>query len=347
MNISHYHSVGNNSRVAPASDTNQSKYLTPDYFLPSSHSESYYSKKYVGNSNLNLKSKSSKIARLASAILLSLSFLATAVEVKAQPNKELSTLGQSTIASNQSFLLGNSSASTSTNAPIPPKMPAVSLVGSFNSAATRPPAPPPAPPIVPSMPYLVSDASIGGKADNRSALFESIRNFGKGVLRKVKREPKPKVVSSDGGDLLSQLHNTLERRRNGVAGEDSSTKPKKVVKQAPKLTEQEIARKKAENLARASTIREQNKKQWEEAAKKNEEIAREKRRVESEAVKARLEQKRRERGETTDSVSNGVDPAFHHNIVSDLRAEIAVLREQLKSLSSNLAGTLGATEEPI
>ena len=120
MNISHYHSVGNNSRVAPASDTNQSKYLTPDYFLPSSHSESYYSKKYVGNSNLNLKSKSSKIARLASAILLSLSFLATAVEVKAQPNKELSTLGQSTIASNQSFLLGNSSASTSTNAPIPP-----------------------------------------------------------------------------------------------------------------------------------------------------------------------------------------------------------------------------------
>ena len=61
-------------------------YLTPDYFLPASCSESYYSKKYVGNSNLNLKSKSSKIARVASTILLSLSFLATALEVKAQPN---------------------------------------------------------------------------------------------------------------------------------------------------------------------------------------------------------------------------------------------------------------------
>ena len=182
MNISHYHSVGNNSRVAPASDTNQSKYLTPDYFLPSSHSESYYSKKYVGNSNLNLKSKSSKIARLASAILLSLSFLATAVEVKAQPNKELSTLGQSTIASNQSFLLGNSSASTSTNAPIPPKMPAVSLVGSFNSAGTTPPAPP----IAPSMPDFIREASIAAKPEGRLAFLESIRNFGKGALKRPK-----------------------------------------------------------------------------------------------------------------------------------------------------------------
>lgn len=32
MNISHHHGVGNSSRVAPASDTNQSKYLTPDYY---------------------------------------------------------------------------------------------------------------------------------------------------------------------------------------------------------------------------------------------------------------------------------------------------------------------------
>lgn len=45
----------------------------------------------------------------------------------------------------------------------------------------------------------------------------------------------------------------------------------------------------------------------------------------------------------------GIDPALHHNIVSDLRSEIASLREQLKNQgSSNLAGTLGVgTEEPI
>ena len=322
------------------------KYLTPDYFLLSSHSESYYSKKYVGNSNLNLKSKSRKISRVASVMLLSLGFLATALEVRAQPNTETSTLGQSTIVPNPNYLFGNSSASISTNAPIPPKMPQSPLVVSSNSGII-PPAPPPAPPIAPSMPDLVSDASSSeGGSNNRSALFESIRNFGKGVLRKVKREPKPKVVSSD-GDLMSQLHNTLERRRSGISGEKKSAKPKKVVKQAPKLTEQDIARKKAENLARAATIREQNKKKWEEATKKNEEIARERRRAEAEAVKARLEQKRRERGVTTEHVVNGIDPALHHNIVSDLRSEIALLREQLKGLSSNLGMNTGAAEEPI
>ena len=274
MNISQNHTVDNSSKLLAASGTNQSKYLTPDYFLPASCSESYYSKKYVGNSNLNLKSKSRKISRVASVMLLSLGFLATALEVRAQPNTASSTLGQSTIVPNPNYLFGNSSASISNNAPIPPKMPQSPLVVSSNSGIIAP-APPPAPPIAPSMPDLVSDASSSeGGSNNRSAFLESIRNYGKGVLRKVKKDPKPKVVSSDGGDLLSQLHNTLERRRNGVAGEDSSTKPKQVVKQATKLSEQEIARKKAENLAKAATIREQNKKQWEEAAKKNEEIAR-------------------------------------------------------------------------
>ena len=190
------------------------------------------------------------MTRVASAMLLSLSFLATALEVKAQPNTELSTLGQS-----------------STNAPIPPKMPAVSLVGSFNSAAATPPAPSPAPPIAPSMSDLVDDANIGTKAEGRSALFESIRNFGKGVLRKVKKEPKPKVVSRD-ADFMSELHDTVVRKKSIKSGDKKNTKPKKVVKQAPKLTEQDIARKKAENLARSATIREQNKKQWEEAARK-------------------------------------------------------------------------------
>lgn len=84
MNISHYPCDGNNGRVLADHGSNQSKHLQPDYFLPSSHSESYYSKNYVGNFNLNLKSKSSKISRVASVMLLSLSFLATAVEVKAK-----------------------------------------------------------------------------------------------------------------------------------------------------------------------------------------------------------------------------------------------------------------------
>ncbi|ODA36639.1 hypothetical protein A8V33_04020 [Rickettsia sp. wb] len=261
------------------------------------------------------------------------------MEVKAQPKTASSTLGQSTISPNQSFLFGNGSEGTSTNVPIPPKMPAVSLVGSFNSAATTPPAPPPVPPIAPSMPDLVSDAG-NSTSSTKSTLLQSIRDFGGKLfkLKKVKEEPKVVVVSSDEADLMSQIL----ARREAIAGEDSSTKPKKVVRQTPKLTEEEIARKKAENLARYATIREQNKKQWEEAARKNEEIARERRRVEAEAVKARLEQKRKERGETTDSVINGVDPAFHHNIVTELRSEIAVLREQL-SLNGNM--TVGAIND--
>lgn len=45
----------------------------------------------------------------------------------------------------------------------------------------------------------------------------------------------------------------------------------------------------------------------------------------------------------------GIDPALHHNIVSDLRSEIASLRKQLIDLgSTNLARTTGnGSEEPI
>ncbi|WP_175265598.1 hypothetical protein [Rickettsia felis] len=46
---------------------------------------------------------------------------------------------------------------------------------------------------------------------------------------------------------MSQLYDTLERRR-GISGEKDSAKSKKVVKQAAKLTAEEIARKKAENF---------------------------------------------------------------------------------------------------
>lgn len=99
-------------------------------------------------------------------MLLSLGLLATAIDVKAHPNTESSTLELNTIEANRSFLFGKDSAGISTNIPTPP--------------------------VAPTMPEFISDASSGGKSENRSALFKSIRNFGKGVLRKVKRESKPK-----------------------------------------------------------------------------------------------------------------------------------------------------------
>nr|WP_172683494.1 hypothetical protein [Rickettsia monacensis] len=252
--------------------------------------------------------------------------LTVTLDAKAQPSVE----------PNSSFLFGKDSAGISANIPISPKMPQYSSVAP-NGSGVIPPVPPdppivsPIPLVAPAMPDFASYASSGGKSENRSALFESIRNFGKNILRKVQKDPKPKVVSSDDGDLMSQLHNTLERRRSGISGEKHGAKSKKVVKQVPILTAEEQARKKAENLARAATIREQNKKKWEEAAKKNEEIARERRRAEAEAVRARIEQKVKERGEDRGSVVMGIDPALHHNIVSELRSEIASLRKQLKN----------------
>ncbi len=189
---------------------------------------------------------------------------------------------------------------------------------------------PPAPPMVLSQPDLVSDAAP--KTKQNSGFIAAMKQIAKGnfKLKKVKQEPKPVVVSSSDQDLMSQLHNTLERRRKGVSGEESSNaKPKKVVKQAPILTAEEQAQKKAENLAKAATIREQNKKKWEEAAKKNEEMARERRQAEAEAVKERIEQKAKERGEYREGVVNGIDPVLHNNMVADLRQEISNLKEQL------------------
>lgn len=158
--------------------------------------------------------------------------LTVILDAKAHPSVE----------SNTSFSLGKDFAGISTNIPIPPIMP------------QSPPAPP-IPPVAPAMPDFVNDASSGGKPNNKSALLESIRNFGKNILKKAQKEAKPKVVSSDSGDLMSQLHNTIERRRNGIAGEKNIGKSKKVVKQAAILTAEEQARKKAENLVKATTIR--------------------------------------------------------------------------------------------
>ena len=141
--------------------------------------------------------------------------LTATLDAKAHPS-----VASSILEPNPSFLFGKDPAGISTNAPIPPKMPQSPLVVDSNSGII-PPAPPPTPPIPPvllSMPNLISDTSIGEKSNNRTAFLESIRNFGKKALKKVKKEPNPKVVSSDGGDLMSQLYDTLERRRSGISG---------------------------------------------------------------------------------------------------------------------------------
>ncbi|HJD66840.1 MAG TPA: hypothetical protein LFV91_07520, partial [Rickettsia endosymbiont of Bembidion nr. Transversale] len=52
------------------------KYLTPDYFLPSSHSESYYSKKYSGSTNFSKhKSLSTRLKQVATVSLIFLSMV--------------------------------------------------------------------------------------------------------------------------------------------------------------------------------------------------------------------------------------------------------------------------------
>jgi len=86
-------------RNQEVSQINQPQYLSPDYFLPASQSKSYYSKKYIGNQTAGItqgirpsyQSKRSKIARVASIMLLSLGFLATAIEVEASPSLDFGT----------------------------------------------------------------------------------------------------------------------------------------------------------------------------------------------------------------------------------------------------------------
>ena len=157
MNISHNHTVGNRTTLLADHGANQSKYLDPDYCLPASQSDSYYSRKYSRSI--------SRISRIVSAGLLSAMVLTATLDAKAQPNT-----ASSIIEPNQSFLFGKDSASMSTNVPLPPIM--------SQSPPPTPPAPP-IPPVLPAMLDFISDASIGGKSDHRSALFESIRNFGK------------------------------------------------------------------------------------------------------------------------------------------------------------------------
>ncbi|MCC8419354.1 MAG: hypothetical protein LN590_07625 [Rickettsia endosymbiont of Glossina mortisans submortisans] len=80
MNISQNHSVDNSSKLFAVQGTNQSQYLTPDYFLPASQRDSYYSRKY-GRSI-------SRISRIVSASLLSAMVLTATLDAKAHPSVE-------------------------------------------------------------------------------------------------------------------------------------------------------------------------------------------------------------------------------------------------------------------
>lgn len=202
---------------------------------------------------------------------------------------------------------------------------------------------PPAPPMALSQPHLLSDAG-SSTSDKKSALFQAIRDFGGKLfkLKKVKEEPKVVVVSISDQDLMSQLHNTLERRRKGIAGEEKNNKLKQAAKQVIVLTseeqkakEAEIAKKIAANKEKAATLRKQKEKEWAIKAKQIEaEVEIEKQRKAAEHAKAMREQKAKESGIDSSIVVAGIDPVLHKNMVADLRQEINSLKEQL-TLKSN------------
>ncbi|EER20749.1 MULTISPECIES: autotransporter outer membrane beta-barrel domain-containing protein [spotted fever group] len=326
------------------------KYLTPDYFLPSSHSESYYSRKYSGSTNFsNHKSFRSRIKQVATVSLIFLSMVTGEVfagdkkpKSKAKPSRKQEVTFESTHLSN--------------NLPdVVPQLPLPDLIPS-NPPVTPPPPPPmpplpdivpqfplpdvvqvsltpPAPPMAPSMPDLLSDAG-SSKSNKKSALFDSIRNFKKHFkLKKVKEEPKPQVISSDTADFMSQVL----ARREAIAGEKKNNKFKKAAKQVIVLNaeeerarEAEIAKKIAENKERAATLRKQKGPEWEANRKKVlAEVEVETQKRAAEAAKAIREQKARENGGDSSTVIAGIDPILHKNMVADLRQEISSLKEQL------------------
>jgi len=267
---------------------NTPQYLTPDYFLASSHSESYYSKKYSDSidANSNYQQKHSKISRVASMILLSLGFIATAVEVEASDNIELQKEASSGQQKDSTFAVTH----LSNNLPdLVPQLPLPDLVPSNPPVTPPPPMPPlpdivpqlplpdvvpvpPAPPMAANMPDLVSNAG-NCKSDKKSALLQSIRDFGGKLfkLKKVKQEPKPVIISEDKADFMSQIL----ARREAIAGEKQNKKFNKADKEVIVLTAEEqkaredaIAKKIAENKERAATLRKQKGAEWEANRKK-------------------------------------------------------------------------------
>lgn len=338
MNITHNEFISNRTSLFAAQETNQSKYLIPDYFLASSSNSSYYSRKY-GVNNLKLQSKHSKIA---SIVLVSLGFLATAVEVEASDSIELQTEVSLPDVVPTLPLPDLIPSNPPVTPPPPLPLPDIVLPVILPDVVPVPPAPP-APPMALSQLDLVSDAG-NSKSDKKSALLQSIRDFGGRLfkLKKVKQEPKLVVVSSSYQDLRSQLHNTLERRRKGIAGEEKHNKLKQAAKEVIVLTaeeqkvrEAEIAKKIAENKAKSATLRKQKEKEWAIKAKQIEvEVEVEKQRKAAAHAKAMREQKAKESGIDRSTVIAGIDPVLHNNIVADLRSEISSLTKQL-TLNSN------------
>ncbi|MCC8418817.1 MAG: hypothetical protein LN590_04550 [Rickettsia endosymbiont of Glossina mortisans submortisans] len=230
-----------------------------------------------------------------------------------------------------------------------PQLPLPDLIPS-NPPVTPPPPPPlpyivppailpdvvpvpPAPHISLSQPHLLSDAG-GSTSSTKSTLLQSIRDFGGKLfkLKKVQQEPKPKVISSDEADLMSQIL----ARREAIAGEKKSNKFKKAAKQVVVLTaeeqkarEAEISQKIAANKEKAATLRKQKEKEWAIKAKQIEaEVEIEKQRKAAEHAKAMREQKATENGNDSSTVIAGIDPVLYNNIVADLRQEISDLMYQ-------------------
>jgi hypothetical protein len=133
-----------------------------------------------------------------------------------------------------------------------------------------PPAPPPMPPVAPPpMPDLLGDAS-SSMPKQKTGFMAAMKDIVKGnfKLKKVKKEKK-EVIASDSNDFMTQLNNTLERRRKAISGEEGRKKFKKAAKQVivlnaeeEKAREAEIAKKIAENKEKAGTLRKQKEKEW-------------------------------------------------------------------------------------
>ncbi|WP_155980555.1 hypothetical protein [Rickettsia bellii] len=334
--------------------------LTPDYFLSSSHSESYYSKKYSGSTNFsNHKSFRSRIKQVATVSLIFLSMVTGEVFAGDKRPKSKANASRKQEATFESTHLSN-------NLPdVVPQFPLPDLIPSNPPVTPPPPMPPlpdivppvilpdlvpvpPAPPMAPNMPDLVSDAAP--KTKQKSGFITAMKQIAKGnfKLKKVKEEPKPQVISSDKADFMSQIL----ARREAIAGEKKNNKFKKAAKQVIVLNAEEeqarateIAKQIAENKEKALTLRKQKEKEWAIKAKQIEaEVEVEKRRKAAEHARAMREKKAKDNGDNSSTVIVGIDPILHNNMVADLRQEISSLKEQLTLNSHVTAEGINSVE---
>ncbi|MGX6959675.1 MAG: autotransporter domain-containing protein [Rickettsia endosymbiont of Pentastiridius leporinus] len=346
--------ISTDSLPHQANTNNIHQYLTPDYFLPSSSNAHYYSRKYHGI--LNFKSR---IKQVATVSLIFLSMVTGEVFAGDKRPKSKASSGRKQEVTFEAITLSN-------NLPdVVPQLPLPDLIPS-NPPVTPPPPPPmpplpdivppvilpdvvpipPAPSMASSMTDLVSDATPQIK--QKSGFLAAMKEIAKGnfKLKKVKQEQKPKVISSDEAEFMSQIL----ARREAIAGEKKTNKFKKAAKQVIVLTaeeqkarEAEISQKIAANKEKAATLRKQKEKEWAIKAKQIEvEVEIEKQRKAAEHARAMREQKAKENGSDSNAVIAGIDPVLHNNIVADLRHEISSLKEQL-SLNGNM--TVGAIND--